>query len=299
MFALELSSLVNTYFEDPNGLPPLQPKIDVTPDNIRTLIYLTFRVFATLFALDIPSEAAGNRFEVLVVLFLDCIDRVGRQLHPTKASPIWLSKYGILGLLRCRQHFIDYTYMHSLYEGGIIGEGMVKELRPLCPNAVRSGWPCNLMNAYNRQNVLDSFTKGFETGATQISTCCDARLDPNYKRYATWEDVRYEMSVPHPISIVMLAYKKVVTCFIVVRMFGKSYKKAIQIDGSQVAFADPTGFLYHTILLDDKETVMDDQQAVASYGLLLPNLWSPTGAVQFCCVDKEWRCLGTENQWMC
>jgi hypothetical protein len=34
---------------------------------------------------------------------------------------------------------VDYTYLHSLYEGGIEGEGMVKELRPLCPNAVRKG----------------------------------------------------------------------------------------------------------------------------------------------------------------
>jgi hypothetical protein len=42
-------------------------------------------------------------------------------------------------MLRCRQHFVDYTYPHSLYKGGIEGEGMVKELRPLCPNAVRKG----------------------------------------------------------------------------------------------------------------------------------------------------------------
>jgi hypothetical protein len=63
-----------------------------------------------------------------------------------------------LGLLRCRQHFIDYTLPHLLFEGGIEGEGMVKELRPLCPNAVRAGWPLCLMDAYNRQNILGSLS---------------------------------------------------------------------------------------------------------------------------------------------
>jgi hypothetical protein len=76
----------------------------------------------------------------------------------------------MLGLLRCHQHFLDYTYTHSLYEGGIKEEGMVKELRPLCRNAVRAGWPINLMNAYNRQNILGSLSGGFESCTSVEST---------------------------------------------------------------------------------------------------------------------------------
>jgi hypothetical protein len=46
------------------------------------------------------------------------------------------------------------TLILILFEGGIEGEGMVKDLRPLCPNAVKFHWPLNLINAYNQQNSL-------------------------------------------------------------------------------------------------------------------------------------------------
>jgi hypothetical protein len=43
---------------------------------------------------------------------------------------------------------------------------MVKELRPLCPNVVRAGWPLNLMKAYNRKNIVESLSSGFESVPT-------------------------------------------------------------------------------------------------------------------------------------
>jgi hypothetical protein len=89
----------------------------------------------------------------------------------------------MLGLLRCRQHFFDYSYPHSLvYEGGIEGEGMVKELRPLCTNAVRAGWPLNLMNAYNRKNIVESLSSGFESVPT-VGLRTSNQHDANGKRY--------------------------------------------------------------------------------------------------------------------
>jgi len=129
---------VDTYFQDPSGLPPVLSMKQVTPSDIRKLLHLCHKVFGVLFAEDLAGKEAANRFDALVLAFLEPVERVGSALHPTKETPIWLSKYRILGLLRCRQHFLDYTYVHPLYEGGLIGKGMVKELQPLCPNAVRA-----------------------------------------------------------------------------------------------------------------------------------------------------------------
>ena len=110
---------------------------------------LLFHMFGTLSATNLKDNKAGKWFEATVAQFLVCVEKVGQGCHPDKRQPIWLSKYGMLGLLRCWQHFLDYTYLRSLYEGGIEGEGMVKDLHPLCPDAIRSGWPLNLMNGYN------------------------------------------------------------------------------------------------------------------------------------------------------
>jgi hypothetical protein len=113
--------MVDSYYTAPNGPPVVQPLTVPIVMAICRLLILLFRVFDTLFGTDLKREEAGNRFEVLVVQFLDCIQQISKACHPDKKSPIWLSKYGMLGLLRCHQHFIDYTYLHLLYEGGIEG----------------------------------------------------------------------------------------------------------------------------------------------------------------------------------
>jgi hypothetical protein len=144
------------------------PNITPSSTDIHRLLLLLFRIFGTLFSTNLNGEKAGNRFDALALQFLNRVEQIGGDCLPNKKSPIWLSKYVMMGLLRCCQHFVDYTYPHSLYEGGIEGEGMVKELRPLCPNAVRKGWPCNLMNAYNRQNILASLT-AVDSNLTQVA----------------------------------------------------------------------------------------------------------------------------------
>jgi hypothetical protein len=91
----------------------------------------------------------------------------------------------MIGLLRSWQHFADYTSPHLLYKGGIEGEGMVKELRHLCPNVVLAGWPLNLMNAYNRQNILASLTSGFQSCSSRDLPTDGQHHQANGKRYST------------------------------------------------------------------------------------------------------------------
>jgi hypothetical protein len=137
--AAKQTSQVDGYFNQPNGPPSVVPNITPSSTDIRHLLLLLFCIFGTLFSTDLNGKKAGNRFDALALQFLDRLEQIGGACLPNKKSLIWFSKYGMMGLLRCRQHFVDYTYLHSLYEGGIEGEGMVKELRPLCPNAVRKG----------------------------------------------------------------------------------------------------------------------------------------------------------------
>jgi hypothetical protein len=195
--ASERKSQVDGYFNQPNGPPSVVPNITPSSADICELLLL-------LFSTDLNGEKAGNRFDALALQFLDRVEQIGRACLPNKKSPILISKYGMMGLLRCRfQHFVDYTYPHSLYKGGIEGDGMVKELRPLCPNAVRKGWPCNLMNAYNRQNILASLTSGFES-YPRCSLPTDGQHTANGKQYSTWVDVEHAMKNHCPISIVVL-----------------------------------------------------------------------------------------------
>ena len=292
--AHDLTSIVDAHHQDPAGLPPVI--LDKTPSvlDIRHLVVLLFRVFGTLFATDLRGHIAGNRFEALVLQFLVCVERVGRACHPDKKQPIWLSKYGMLGLLRCRQHFIDYTYLHSLYEGGIEGEGMVKELRPLCPNAVKDRWPLNLMNAFNRQNILVSLSTGFAPRHL-ISTPNEDHHDANGKRYSSWADIQHALQHRLPVSVIILGSQTHWRCYALVRMFQVIYAKEIVIGGFPLV-ADAFGFVYHTVSLGEQEHEHDAETPVVSFGVLLP-YYPNNDSVQYCIIDKDWRYVGADKKW--
>ena len=80
---------------------------------------------------------------------------------------------------------------------------MVKELRPLCSNAVRAGWPLNLMNAYNQKNIVESLSSGFESVPT-VGQRTLHQHDANGKRYLSWADVDHVILNRGPLSIVVL-----------------------------------------------------------------------------------------------
>jgi hypothetical protein len=223
------------------------------------LLLLLFCIFGTLFSTDLNGEKAGNRFDALALQFQDRVEQIGGACLPNKKSPIWLSKYGMLGLLQCRQHFVDYTYPHSLYEGGIEGEGMVKELRPLCPNAVRKGWPCNLMNAYNHQNILVSLTSGFKLYPS-CSLPTDGQHRANGKRYSTWVDVEHAMENNRPVWIVVLRTATAWQCHVLVHIFCVTYSKAISITHLVEPVIDDVGFVYHGLPLKMKRRYMMKQK---------------------------------------
>jgi hypothetical protein len=206
------------YFNQPNGPPTVVPNIIPSSSDICHLLLLLFQIFGTLFSTNLNGKKAANRFDALALQFLDWVEQIGRACLPNKKSPIWLSKYGLMRFLRCRQNFVDYAYPHSLYKGGIEGEGMVKELRPLCPNAVRKGWPCNLMNAYNCQNILASLTSGLESYPS-CSLPTDGQHRANGKRYSSWVDVDHAMGNNRQVSIVVLGSTKAWQYHVLVHMF--------------------------------------------------------------------------------
>jgi hypothetical protein len=285
--ASERKSQVDRYFNQPNGPPSVVPNITPSSSDIRHLLLLLFRIFGTLFSTDLKGEKAGNRFGALTLQFLDRVEQIGRACLPNKKSPIWLSKYGIVGLLRCRQHFVDYTYPHSLYEGGNEGEGMVKELRPLGPNAVRKGWPSNLMNAYNRQNILASLTSGFESYLS-CSLPTDGQHRANGKRYSTRVDVDHAMKNNRPVSIVVLGSATSWQCHVLVHIFGVMYLVAISIDQLFEPVIDDVGFVYHGVTFENEKKVYAETKGVMSFALMLPHQ-DKEGYLRYCRLDKDWR----------
>jgi hypothetical protein len=169
---------------------------------------------------------------------------------------------------------------------------MVKELRPLCPNAVKSRWALNLMNAYNRQNILTSLATSLPDSKVR-----NVPHNANCKRYSSWADVVHAREQQHPISIIVLGENiDECSCYVMVHMFRKSYTRKLTIL-PEAPFVDEYGFVYHSIGLDGHEQLHDIDANILSFGLILPNIWTDRGATQYAIVDKEWRFLNKDFCW--
>jgi hypothetical protein len=164
---------------------------------------------------------------------------------------------------------VDYTYPHSLYEGDIDGEGMVKELRPLCPNVLRKGWSLNLMNAYNRQNILASLTIGFKSYLS-CSLPADGQHKANGKQYSTWVDVDHAMENTCPVSIVVLGTPTAWQCHFLVHMFRLTYSKAIIVNHLVEPVIDDVGFVYHGFTFENEKKVYGSSPIIQKTALAKP-----------------------------
>ncbi len=187
-------------------------------------------------------------------------------------------------------------YPHSLYEGGIEGEGMVRELGPLCPNTVRAGWPVNLMNAYNKQNTLASLTSGFQS-LTHVDEATAGQHKANGKRYATYADVEDSLHNHKAMSMVVLGDGLSWSCYILVHMFRVTYARKI-IMQETLPLIDDYGFVFHSITLDKETRVYNTDRPVGSFGLLLP-IDDVDGMGKYCLLDKDWRFVGSDAKTWC
>jgi hypothetical protein len=161
---------------------------------------------------------------------------------------------------------------------------------------VRAGWPLNLMNAYNRQNILSSLTSGFQSSLSPTPQT-DAQHQANGKRYSSWADVDFAIQNDHPLSIVILGTKLTCQCHVLVHTFRVTYSKAIQISQLQEPVIDDSGFVYHSITLGVKKEQFDTTKRVISFALLmLPNR-DRAGDQRFWLLDKDWRFVGVDMQW--
>jgi hypothetical protein len=108
------------------------------------------------------------------------------------------------------------------------------------------------MNAYNRQNILASLIRGFESYLS-CSLPTDGQHRANGKRYSTWVDVDHAMENDCPVSIVVLGSATAWQCHVLVHMFRVTYSVAISIDHLVEPMIDDVGFVYHEVTFEDEK----------------------------------------------
>jgi hypothetical protein len=226
--------------------------------------------------------------------FLAQVEKVDRELNPRRAKkdkPMWLSMYNFVGLLRACEHFVDFRHVRNLYEGGMIGEGMVKELRPRVACGMNINWATNVIVSHYRSCSLDHIIDAVETEGGQVATrnrvCPLGELieTTKFKRFSNRQKVETEIALGNPLSVLMYHNenkKLLVICLVLVQ--GKTWSLLPVRIHANPPTCHKFGLVFHEISLASRPVVMATDKHPApkpsklgtkhlpflTYGLMLP-----------------------------
>ena len=177
----------------------------ITTDEIRDLIWRMFNMFRAIFCTDICGTPARNRATASVMRFLSLMETLDLKLYPKRKKPIWIANYNFMGLLRVCESFLHFKHVRNLYKGGVIGEGVVKKLRPLVAKGVHNKWATNLLLAFYRQTTLDLLIAEIEDHNNAPKPCpLGKEVEASkFKRYTTTAEINYIIEKGHPLPILL------------------------------------------------------------------------------------------------
>ena len=281
---------------------------------MRDLMWRLFNMFRALFCVDLAGSRAKNRATASVMHFLFLMEDLDIRLFPQRKEPIWIAKFNFLGLLRTCESFERFNHVRNLYEGGILGEGMVKQLRPLVSKKVHGKWATNLLLAYYRHSSLDTLIAAVERcrDVSQAKPFCPIRdvMDlTKFKRFGTLADVNSLLYAGKPISVVLYGCRENWKAGVVVVSLNHWYFFELIFQPGNSG-PDKYGFTYHKVTADNQSQCLVGDVDVKSltigtalypfwdYGLLLPNFVGAGDPYQpYALVASSWKYLAVDQTW--
>jgi hypothetical protein len=236
-----------------------------------------------------------------------------KKLHPKREKPIWIAKFNFLGLLRVCKSFPRFQHVRNLYEGGVIGEGIVKELRPLVAKGVHGRWATNLLLAHYRTSTLDLLIDALTKNRTTQTFC---PLGPEvemskFRRYSTAAEVIHQMGRGWPLPVLLYGSVGSWKAGVIVVSQNNWYFREIVFvnDGDYVN--DPHGLTYHRVNLVTAEeeycfgkshgefssTLGNLNLSFWDYGLMFADLIDDPVNFRYGIVRSGWQYLDSEHEW--
>ena len=314
-------SAVAAYFQGPTESIPAavaNPGRDMPVDVIRCLLFYANALFCTIMLSDSEGTLARNRAQALVGVFLSKYDSVDRTLLPDRVDPVWIAKYNLLGLLRVPEHFSRHRHFRNQYEGGPIGEGAVKHLRRLCPNAVRDGWSRNLLKKFYRNQSLDALCDEALSEWDSWKIFSEPVLSPKllskyeqqkFRRYRCTTEVESNMRSGYPISAVVYKSSADGSLQIAFAMFGhkKPWKLHFFSRAPGAVYLDIQGYCYYPLEIIQDSIGLAEQNSLTlpgykfdCFAILLPDLWTDNPSPSkknYTIVNEDWEKVSVSGEW--
>ena len=201
--AMEIKKLVTDYLSMPE-VPPLLPEISVEENDIMNLVQSATDMFSLIMH-DQVSDPYLKKLEWSIRVFLTSFDIVDSGVrNNSKEKPTWITSYNFLSLLNLPNMARQFGPLRNLWEGGYIGEGYLRMMKPLFRNTgakgFRANWETNLHQSALRDKVLDNCPNANEISSSQDE---DSRRK-QYQKYESIFVIKNQIQFKNPLSCICL-----------------------------------------------------------------------------------------------
>jgi hypothetical protein len=283
----------------------------ITTSQIRDLVWRMYNMFRAIFCTDLGGEEAKHRAMASVMRFLSLMESLDLQQSPKRLKPIWIAKFNFLGLLRVCESFVPFQHVKNLYEGGEIGEGIVKQLRPFVAKGVHGRWATNLLLRHYRNCTLDGLIDALENNSQKKKGCLlGVDVEPSkFKRYSTVAEVAHQMENGCPLPGLLYGSEEKWRAGVIVVSQKRWYFREIVFEKEEECVVDEYGLTYHRVHLPEQEfcfgkegeqvveTLGDDNLPFWGYALMFADLIEDTDMFRYAIVRSGWQHLNAAHVW--
>jgi hypothetical protein len=252
-----------------------------------------------------------HRATASVMRFLSLVEVLDAKLSPKRTKPIWIAKFNFLGLLRVCESFVQFGHVRNLYEGGEIGEAIVKQLRPFVAKGVHGRWATNLLLSHYRNCTLDLLIDALEDNGQKKKGCLlGGNVESSkFKRYSTAAEVTYQLENGRPLPVLMYGSPLHWRAGAIVVSQKHWYFREIVFENNGDFVVDQFGLTYHRVHSPDLEicfrkdngevadTLGVDNLPFWGYALIFADLIEDTESFRYGIVRSGWQYLNADNNW--
>lgn len=242
----------------------------------------------SLMATDILYPSSMNRTWAFAAAYLSILDYSHKTMYHSSTYKGWITTYTLLGILRAPFHFQNYDWIRSLYEGGDMGEGIVKKLRPLSPQGIKDGWAYNLILNYYRQDTMSHLLKCCNQPLVQEVISIENKINhKSFVRYGSKAVIRNKVQQGCVISVLFFRDEVSKNTLIgsMIQQQNTWYFCVFDILSTEEVITDEYGYSYFHIQLGEQEYEINDRENktvvgrsinIWKVGLTLPCYWLTT-----------------------
>ena len=194
--ALELRERVAALMRE--GAPPIPPPIGGSPESVEELV-ISFSWMMSG-AMTLGSDGA-RLLGVLVRVFLTRMFDFDKNMNPGGLKPpCWVSSYNFLCLLNLPKQLEFLGPIRNRWEGGPMGEGLLRIVKPALNSPNRKNWHVNLVNDLLKERSIMLMEEDTKKGKGETRNVW-GHLD-HYKVYSSFEAAISDFIKHEPLSCI-------------------------------------------------------------------------------------------------